>query len=159
MRAIWRCSEAVVTCAVQSSYGWLLPNGISGWSNSQRLVLLFRRHQTLFSLIFPFFSAFSVPSFESFKKSKLQNQILAEKVRLCWSIARKLQPFLPDGCITLCLSCPCTFPQPQLATGQKRMLGRWVHLPLLMSKPTYQSPPLLCYHTALLWTNLFGATW
>ena len=73
----------------------------------------------LFSLIFPFFSAFSVPSFESFKKSKFQNQILAEKVRLCWSIARKLQLFFPNGCITLCLSCPCTFPQPQLATGQE----------------------------------------
>lgn len=109
MTAIWRCSEA---CAVESLYGWLLPNGISGWSNSQRLMLLFKRHQTLFSLIFPFFSAFSVPSFESFKKSKFQNQIFAEKVRLCWSIARKVQPFLPDGCIALCLCCPCTFPQP-----------------------------------------------
>lgn len=157
MRAIWWYSEAAV-CAMESLYGRLLPNGISGWSNSQSLKLLFKRHQILFFLIFPSFSAFNIPSFESFKKSEFQNQILTEKVRPCWPIARKQQPLLPDEYIPLCLSCPCTFPQSQLATGQGRMPGRWVHLPLLVSKPTYQSTPHLCYHTALLWRNVLWVT-
>lgn len=66
-----RCPEGAV-CVVEFLCDCLLPNGISGRSNSQKLMFLFKRHQTLFSLIFAFFCAVSVPSFESFEKSKFQ---------------------------------------------------------------------------------------
>lgn len=99
-------------------------------------MLLFKRHQTLFSLTFPFFSAFNVPSFESFMKSKFQNQIPSEKARLCRSIARKLQSLLPDGCITLFLSFPCAFPQPQSAAGQEN--AREMHTSTSPYEQTYQ---------------------